>query len=71
MVLLLVFHFQPPTKHPIWSSVHQLNTHKQQTVFILHSVSVKYEGLSDKSSINWFGPVKIMIGPEKHWLFLN
>ena len=32
---------------------------------IITAVSAKYVGLSDKSSKNWFGPVKISLGPIK------
>ena len=32
-------------------------------------VYAKYVRLSDKSSKNWFGPVKIGISPVKIWLF--
>ena len=37
-------------------------------VYICKTVSAKYVGLSDKSSKNWFGPVKIVIGPVKIFL---
>ena len=33
--------------------------------FTIFTVSEKYIGLSNKSSKNWFGPVKIVISPVK------
>ena len=45
--------------------------HGNTTIHETTTVSAKYIGLSDKSSKNWFGPVKFVIGPVKNWQFWN